>query len=75
MENTIIKTEEMILLAIKEKEGLSLDVLETRVDSSPNLFFLALDKLSRENRILLTRNGYDYKAFINSHCKIKRSYS
>lgn len=56
----VICTSEKILTLIKEKGCISFTELESSIDDSYNIIFLAIDKLARENKINLQRNRAEY---------------
>ncbi len=58
--NSVSITSDKILTLIKEKGCISFSELEHSLDDSYNLIFLAIDKLARENKIVLQRNRFDY---------------
>jgi len=58
--NSVSITSDKILTLIKEKGCISFSELENSLDDSYNLIFLAIDKLARENKIVLQRNRFDY---------------
>lgn len=60
MESRVVCTSEKILTLVKEKGCISFTELESSIDDSYNLIFLAIDKLVRENKLSLQRNRADY---------------
>lgn len=65
MNNDIQKIEQKIMKVIENRGNIPLTSLESEVASSTNLFFLALDNLTRKNKIFLQKKGYDYEASLS----------
>jgi hypothetical protein len=60
MNNLLSVTVEKIQNVVQQKGSVTLSQLETTLDTSFNLIFLALDELSRENKIHIKRRERDY---------------
>lgn len=60
MESKVMCTSDRILTLVKEKGCISFTDLESSLNDSYNVIFLAIDKLVRENKINLQRNRADY---------------
>lgn len=60
MESKVLSTSSKILTLVKEKGCISFTELESSLDDSYNVIFLAIDRLVRENKINLQRNRADY---------------
>lgn len=56
----VISTSDKILTLVKQKGTISFTELESSIDDSYNVIFLAIDKLVRENKINLQRDMADY---------------
>lgn len=60
MESKVLSTSNKILTLVKEKGCITFTELESNLDDSYNVIFLAIDRLVRENKISLQRNRADY---------------
>ncbi len=60
MESKVMCTSDKILTLVKEKGCISFTELESSLEDTYNVIFLAIDKLVRENKINLQRNRADY---------------
>lgn len=60
MESKVLSTSKKILTLVEEKGCISFTELESSLDDSYNVIFLAIDRLVRENKISLQRNRADY---------------
>jgi len=60
MYNLLSATVERVQDVVQQNGSVTLSNLESILDTSFNLIFLAIDKLSRENKIQIKRGGKDY---------------
>lgn len=60
MHNLLTVTVDRVQNVVQQNGSVTLSQLETILDTSFNLIFLAIDKLSRENKIHIKRGGRDY---------------
>ena len=60
MYNLLSATVERVQDVVQQNGSVTLSNLESILDTSFNLIFLAIDKLSRENKIQIQRGGKDY---------------
>ena len=60
MHNLLSVTVDRVQDVVQQNGSVTLSQLETILDTSFNLIFLAIDKLSRENKIQIKRGGKDY---------------
>lgn len=60
MQNILSVTVDRIQNVVQQNGSVTLSQLETILDTSFNLILLAIDKLSRENKIQIKRGGQDY---------------
>ena len=60
MYNLLSATVERVQDVVQQNGSVTLSYLESILDTSFNLIFLAIDKLSRENKIQIKRGGKDY---------------
>jgi len=60
MESRVISTSEKILTLVKQKGSVSFTELESSIDDSYNVIFLAIDRLVRENKLSLHREMSEY---------------
>jgi len=60
MQNILSVTVDRIQNVVQQNGSVTLSQLEAILDTSFNLIFLAIDKLSRENKIQIKRGGKDY---------------
>jgi hypothetical protein len=61
MNSEVNSVSDKILEFVEKKGPISFLELESTLKTSYNLVFLALDKMVRENKIALHRNGNDYQ--------------
>ena len=60
MYNLLSATVERVQDVVQQNGSVTLSNLDSILDTSFNLIFLAIDKLSRENKIQIKRGGKDY---------------
>ena len=60
MHNLLSVTVDRVQDVVQQNGSVTLSELESILDTSFNLIFLAIDKLSRENKIQIKRGGKDY---------------
>ena len=60
MYNLLSATVERVQDVVQQNGSVTLSYLESILDTSFNLIFLAIDKLSRENKIQIKKGGKDY---------------
>ena len=60
MHNLLSVTVDRVQNVVQQNGSVTLSQLETILDTSFNLIFLAIDKLSQENKIQVEKGGQDY---------------
>ena len=60
MQNILSVTVDRIQNVVQQNGSVTLSQLEAILDTSFNLIFLAIDKLSQENKIHVEKGGQDY---------------
>ena len=60
MHNLLSVTADRVQNVIQQNGSVTLSQLEAILDTSFNLIFLAIDKLSQENKIQVEKGGQDY---------------
>jgi len=60
MQNILSVTVDRIQNVVQQNGSVTLSQLEAILDTSFNLIFLAIDKLSQENKIQVEKGGQDY---------------
>jgi len=60
MHNLLSETVDRVQDVVQQNGSVTLSYLESILDTSFNLIFLAIDKLSRENKIQIKKGGKDY---------------
>ena len=60
MYNLLSATVERVQDVVQQNGSVTLSNLESILDTSFNLIFLAIDKLSQENKIQVEKGGQDY---------------
>lgn len=60
MHDLISLTAEKVRNVVQRMESITLSNLESTVDASFNLFFLAIDRLTTDHKITIKRGGRDY---------------
>jgi hypothetical protein len=60
MRNHLTLTAEKVQKVVQQKGSIALSDLESEVDASYNLLFLALDQMAAESRIRIRKFGRDY---------------
>ena len=60
MHNLLSETVDSVQDVVQQNGSVTLSYLESILDTSFNLIFLAIDKLSRENKIQIKKGGKDY---------------
>ena len=65
MQNLISLTAEKVQNVLQENGCVALNSLESQVDASFNLFFLAIDHLALTRKIILKKGEKDYFVYVN----------
>ena len=60
MHNLLSVTVDRVQNVVQQNGSVTLSQLEAILDTSFNLIFLAIDKLSQENKIQVEKGGQDY---------------
>lgn len=60
MHNQLLGTAEKVQNIVQKQGSVTLSQLESMLDASFNLIFLAIDRLATENRIRVRKGEWDY---------------